>query len=191
VGLPLPGSQFRIVDPETLTELPVGEAGLVLVGGSQIMKGYLHDPEKTNSVIAELDGKRWYRSGDKGRIDADGFLTIVDRYSRFAKVGGEMVSLGLVEQSLSESGCLAPCEYVATAVPDPGKGERIALLYTAPDGTPKPTSEEMRDKVRASGMPPLQLPSLFFPVDVLPRLGSGKADFSAAQKIARTMAEAT
>ncbi|MEN9353116.1 MAG: hypothetical protein RL318_441 [Fibrobacterota bacterium] len=190
VGLPLPGSQFRIVDPETLVELPVGEAGLVLVGGSQIMKGYLHDPDKTNSVIAELDGKRWYRSGDKGKIDVDGFLTIVDRYSRFAKVGGEMVSLGSVEQSLSESGCLAPCEYVATAVPDPGKGERIALLYTAPEGTAKPTPDEMRDKVRASGMPPLQQPSLFFFVDTLPRLGSGKADFSAAQKIARAMVEA-
>lgn len=189
VGLPLPGSQFRIVDPETLVELPAGEAGLVLIGGTQIMKGYLDDPAKTESVIVELDGKRWYRSGDKGRIDTDGFLTIVDRYSRFAKVGGEMVSLGSVEQFLSESGCLAPCEYVATAVPDPGKGERIALLYAVPEGTAKPTAEELREKVRQSGMPPLQQPSLFFPVDALPRLGSGKADFSAAQRIARTMAE--
>lgn len=189
VGLPLPGSQFRIVDPETLVELPAGEAGLVLIGGTQIMKGYLDDPAKTEAAIVELDGHRWYRSGDKGRIDVDGFLTIVDRYSRFAKVGGEMVSLGSVEQFLSESGCLAPCEYVATAVPDPGKGERIALLYAVPEGTEKPTAEELREKVRQSGMPPLQQPSLFFPVDALPRLGSGKADFSSAQRIARTMAE--
>ncbi len=91
VGLPLPGSSFRIVDPETLKERPVNEDGLILIGGSQVMLGYLGDENKTREVIVELDGKRWYKTGDKGHLDEDGFLTIVDRYSRFAKIAGEMI----------------------------------------------------------------------------------------------------
>ena len=68
VGLPLPGSSFRIVDPETLKELPVGEDGLILIGGTQVMLGYLKDPDKTNEVIVELDDQRWYKTGDKGHL---------------------------------------------------------------------------------------------------------------------------
>jgi len=84
VGLPVPGSSFKIVDPESFEELPIGKEGMILIGGTQIMKGYLKEPEKTASVIREIDGIRWYVTGDKGRLDSDGFLTIVDRYSRFA-----------------------------------------------------------------------------------------------------------
>lgn len=190
VGQPLPGSQFRIVDPETLAERPVGDEGLVLVGGSQIMKGYLDDPSRTAEAVVELDGKRWYKSGDKGRIDADGFLTIVDRYSRFAKVGGEMVGLGAVEAALAESGVLSPCEFLATSVPDPGKGERIALLYAVPAGADGIFPDQVKDRIRQAGLPPLQQPSVVVLVDELPRLGSGKADYAAAKRIALDRAEA-
>jgi acyl-[acyl-carrier-protein]-phospholipid O-acyltransferase/long-chain-fatty-acid--[acyl-carrier-protein] ligase len=190
VGLPLPGSQFRVVDPESLATLPAGEAGLVLIGGTQIMKGYLDDSAKTDSVIVELDGKRWYRSGDKCRIDDDGFLQILDRYSRFAKVGGEMVSLGSVEGALADSGILGTCEYLAVAVPDPGKGERIALLYCAPQGEAAPAQEELKDRIRPSAIPPLSQPSLFFRVDTLPRLGTGKADYGKAKELAVALSEA-
>ncbi|MFV0480801.1 MAG: acyl-[ACP]--phospholipid O-acyltransferase, partial [Campylobacteraceae bacterium] len=97
VGMALPGTLVRIVDPDTLEDLPVGEDGLILIGGSQVMKGYLNNPEKTEEVIVEIEGWRYYKSGDKGHIDDDGFITIVDRYSRFAKIGGEMISLGSIE----------------------------------------------------------------------------------------------
>jgi len=190
VGLPLPGSQFRIVDPESLQELSIGEEGLVLVGGSQIMKGYLDDQDRTTESVAVIDGKRWYKSGDKGKIDPDGFLQIVDRYSRFAKVGGEMVGLGAVETALAQSGALAPCEFLATSVPDPGKGERIALLYVVPAEASTLTPDDIRDKIRQSGLPALQQPSVVFQVGELPRLGSGKADYNKAKQIAREKAEA-
>jgi acyl-[acyl-carrier-protein]-phospholipid O-acyltransferase/long-chain-fatty-acid--[acyl-carrier-protein] ligase len=96
VGMPLPGGSFRIVDPDTLETLPAGEDGLILFGGSQVMPGYLNDPEKTADVIVQLDDKRWYKTGDKGHLDQDGFLTIVDRYSRFAKIAGKMIGLGAI-----------------------------------------------------------------------------------------------
>jgi len=117
VGLPVPGSCFKIVDPDSFEELEVGKDGMILIGGTQIMQGYLNDPQKTQEVIKEIDGIRWYITGDKGHIDEDGFLTIVDRYSRFAKLGGEMVSLGLVESSILK--VIDENSYIAiTSIPD-------------------------------------------------------------------------
>jgi acyl-[acyl-carrier-protein]-phospholipid O-acyltransferase/long-chain-fatty-acid--[acyl-carrier-protein] ligase len=88
VGMPLPGTCFRIVDPETLATQPPGSAGLILIGGVPIMKGYLDDPERTAAAIIALDGRRWFNSGDIGYLDADGFLTITEQRADFAKMGG-------------------------------------------------------------------------------------------------------
>ncbi|KAA6185672.1 MFS transporter [Thiohalocapsa marina] len=79
VGMPLPGTSFRIVDPVTLQSRPAGEPGLVLIGGVQVMRGYLNDPDGTRQAVVELDGRRWFKTGDRGHMDADGFLTIVGR----------------------------------------------------------------------------------------------------------------
>lgn len=79
VGLALPGTTFRIVDPATLEQLPAGTTGLVLIGGAQIMQGYLGQPERTEQVLLERDGLRWFRTADMGYIDEDGFLTVRKR----------------------------------------------------------------------------------------------------------------
>ncbi|PWJ37212.1 MFS transporter [Fibrobacter succinogenes] len=184
VGPALPGTQFLIVDPETNEELPTGEAGMILIGGCQVMKGYLKDEDRTKSVIVQKDGIRYYRTGDKGYLDEDGFLTIVDRYSRFAKLGGEMISLGAVEKKIQDTPVLQGCDYVVTAIPDATKGEKIVLLYQG-EKDPKDVLSELR----ASGMPPLMLPSAAFNVDVMPKLGSGKADFVTAKKMAKELVE--
>lgn len=179
VGAPLPGTQFRVVDPDTLEELPLGEDGLLLIGGTQVMKGYLKDPERTEQALAIIDGHRWYKTGDKGHIDEDGFITIVDRYSRFAKLGGEMVSLGAVDFKISENPAFDPIEHFAVAVPDGSKGEKIALVYCG-----DPDEDEMKKMLKEVGLPPLMLPSYVVKVDALPKLGSGKADVQTGKKIA-------
>lgn len=181
VGLPVPGSNIKIVDPETYEELKVGEEGMVLIGGTQIMKGYLKDEEKTKEVIVELDGIRWYITGDKGRIDEDGFLTLVDRYSRFAKIGGEMVSLGLVEGAINEL-IETEGEIMATAIPDAKKGEKVVLFVAG-----EIDIEELKAKVKDSGMNPLFHPSLYYKLDELPKLGTGKADFKGAKNLAKEL----
>jgi len=182
VGLPLPGTMFKIVDPATLAELPAGEAGLILIGGPQIMKGYLNDPERTAAAIVEQDGVRWYKSGDKGRLDEDGFLTILDRYSRFAKIGGEMVSLGAVEEAAAGAIADETVEVAAAAIADEKKGEKIVLLVT---GTGD--SAAVRQKLIDAGVSPLLLPSEILAVESIPRLGSGKTDFPAVKKLALDM----
>ena len=185
VGTPLPGTQFRIVDPDTMEELPVGEDGLILIGGPQIMKGYLKDPERTEQALAVIDGHRWYKTGDKGHVDEDGFLTIVDRYSRFAKLGGEMVSLGSIDFKVSESALLDGIDYFSIAVPDAAKGEKVAFMYAG-----DLDEDQVREKLRAVGLPPLMQPSYVFKVESLPKLGSGKSDFVTAKKLAMARLDA-
>ena len=183
VGPALPGTQFLIVDPETNIPLPTGEAGMILIGGCQVMQGYLKDPDRTNSVIVKINGIRYYRTGDKGYLDEDGFLTIVDRYSRFAKLGGEMVSLGAVEKKIQDTPVLEGCDYLVTTIPDSAKGEKIVLLYQG-EKDPKDVISELR----ATNFPPIMLPSLAFAVEKVPKLGTGKADFTTAKKLAKELA---
>ena len=76
VGLPLPGSALRIVHPQTLEDLPHGMSGLILIGGTQLMQGYLDREERTREVIIERDDIRWYVTNDKGHLDEDGFLVL-------------------------------------------------------------------------------------------------------------------
>ena len=178
VGLPLPGTIIKIVDPDTLNELKTGEDGLILIGGGQVMKGYLDDPEKTDEVIAELDGVRYYKTGDKGHIDEHGFVTIVDRYSRFAKIGGEMISLGAVEANLSQA-IGEDAVFVATAVNDDKKGESVVLLVKS-----ELTLSDIQQRIKALNIPPIMLPSEIFLVDEIPLLGSGKIDFKRAKLLA-------
>ncbi|PCK07235.1 MAG: acyl-[ACP]--phospholipid O-acyltransferase [Alteromonadaceae bacterium] len=181
VGIPLPGTSFKIVDPETFEELPTGTDGMILTGGAQVMQGYLDNPEKTASVIKEIDNVRWYVTGDKGRLDAQGFLTIVDRYSRFAKLAGEMVSLSLVEAAIMKA--LAEdypeLEVVAVNLPDDKKGEKVVILSEVDI----PLSD-IRSKMAASGCSALMTPARIQVVESLPKLGSGKTDFPQAKQVA-------
>ena len=184
VGMALPGTRFRIVDPDTNEELPVGEAGMILIGGCQVMVGYLKDPERTAQALIEIDGKRWYRTGDKGYLDEDGFLTIVDRYSRFAKIGGEMVSLGAVEMRIQDTQVLKGFDYAVTSIKDAVKGERLVLLF---EGEKDPAT--VLQELRQSGIPPLMIPSQAFVVEHLPKLGTGKMNLKLVKEIAISLTQ--
>lgn len=178
IGLPVPGSNFRIVEPVSLEELPAKEDGLILIGGTQVMLGYLNDSEKTNEVIVELDGERWYKTGDKGHVDEDGFLTIVDRYSRFAKISGEMVSLGAIENTINNT-TSEEIEVLATAIPDNKKGEKVVLLYSGDIN-----EDELKNIINEKNLIPIMMPDTYIKVETLPKLGTGKSDFNLAKNIA-------
>ena len=185
VGLPLPGTAFRIVDPHTLETLATNEDGLILIAGTQVMLGYLNHPEKTASAIIELDKQRWYKTGDKGHLDEDGFLVIVDRYSRFAKIAGEMISLAAVEDAVQRviaATSITPdyaIDLLAVNVPDAKKGERIVLLYAA-----NIDEETLRKMMLASDTLALMMPAEYVQVPAIPKLGSGKTDGVAARRLA-------
>ena len=179
VGKAFSGTEFRIVDPDSLDPIPTGKDGLILIGGPQIMKGYLKMPEKTAEVIELIDGYRWYRTGDKGHLDEDGFLTIVDRYSRFAKIGGEMISLTIVEEEILDACNDEHLEIAATCLPDQRKGEKIVLLAT--NNLDKNKLKKLLSDAKVN---PLYFPAQVLSVEEIPKLGSGKTDFGATKKIA-------
>jgi hypothetical protein len=126
IGHPLPGIVLRTVDPETGAVQPINQPGLLLVRGPNVMRGYLHRPEKTAEVLQ--DG--WYNTGDIATIDEDGFVRITDRLSRFSKIGGEMVPHIKIEDKLQEIAGAAEQVFVVTAIPDQRKGERLIVLHT-------------------------------------------------------------
>ncbi|WP_150463782.1 AMP-binding protein [Francisella sp. XLW-1] len=193
VGLTVPGGQFKIIHPESHEELPIGVEGMIIYRGVNKMDYYLNDPKKTNEVMIEKYGYKWYITGDKGKIDGEGYLTVVDRYSRFAKVAGEMVSLGLLEQkvydALREKGYDShkiDFEVLAVATSDTKRGEIINLLYNLEDLEPT----ELKEIVRHSGIENLYKPTNYFKVISIPKLGSGKTDFSKAKKLTNELVKA-
>ncbi len=176
VGHPIPGVMVKVVDPDSGKRLPHGEDGLLLVKGPNVMLGYLYEPEKTRKVLK--DG--WYITGDIASIDEDGFIKIVDRLSRFSKIGGEMVPHIKIEEAVNS--ILASQSCVVTSVQDEKKGERIVVLYT--DGSV--TSQEIWAGLKEKGIPPLWLPDKrdIYRIDEIPTLGTGKVDLKRARQIA-------
>ena len=185
IGMPLPGTAFKIVDPNSLEELGVDEDGLILIGGPQVMLGYLKDETKTAEVMADINGVQWYKTGDKGHKDADGYLYIVDRYSRFAKLGGEMVSLGGIESDIKACINDAEVDLLAVNLPDEKKGEKVILLIQGYEDT-----QGLKKSLIDSGMNPLTIPAEIYAVENIPKLGTGKSDFSGAKNLAMELSSA-
>ncbi len=188
VGMPVPGTTVKIVDPDTFKELKVNEEGMILISGIQVMKGYLKDEEKTKEVLKEIEGKTYYITGDKGVIDENGFLSIVDRYSRFAKLGGEMVSLASIEEEISKILDLQidfDGDFVATSIEDEKKGEKIVLLISH---ISEDSLRKLKKNITANFDNKLMIPSIIEIVEEVPKLGSGKKDFKGAKSLAKSLA---
>lgn len=183
VGKPLPGVMVRAVDPETKQPLAAGTEGMICVKGSNIMRGYLNQPEKTASVLR--DG--WYETGDMGLVDDEGFVKITGRMSRFSKIAGEMVPHLLIEEYLLRiveipDGADIGIPLVVTSVPDSKKGERLIVLH-------KPLSKAVKqiiDDLAAMGIPTLWIPAYdsFLEVTEIPLLGTGKLDLKGVKQMA-------
>lgn len=166
IGKPLKGVQIKIVDKETGQDVEVNELGKILVKGDLVMKGYLNDAEATARCIK--DG--WYDTGDMGTIDQNGYLWHKGRLRRFAKIGGEMVSLVAIESELEKllpEGTL--CCVVDT--PHPSRGSQIiAAITTELDQT------ALLNKLKEN-LPPISIPKKIVFMESMPVMGNGKVDF--------------
>lgn len=168
VGQLLPSMEGRLVPVPGIER-----GGMLHVSGPNLMSGYLRVEkpgvlEPPKSVL----GEGWYETGDICEIDADGFVTILGRVKRFAKIAGEMVSLEVVEKIASTAS--AEAQHAATAIPDAQRGESIVLFST--DATL--TRERLQQAARSSGLPELAVPRALVMVDALPLLGTGKIDYT-------------
>ncbi|MBI2422074.1 MAG: MFS transporter [Candidatus Hydrogenedentes bacterium] len=181
IGRTLPGIALRVLDPDTRETRALGESGLLLVKGPNIMKGYLNQPEKTAAVLQ--DG--WYETGDIAALDEYAFITITDRLARFSKIAGEMVPHTKVEEVLHGLLGLTDQMMAVTSVPDVQKGERLVVLHTLDDAQ----LEELQQKVDTSGLPNLWIPrtNSFYRIEEIPVLGTGKMDIRGVKKLAEAL----
>jgi acyl-[acyl-carrier-protein]-phospholipid O-acyltransferase/long-chain-fatty-acid--[acyl-carrier-protein] ligase len=172
VGRLLPGIEFAL-DP-----VPGVEGGRLSVRGPNVMLGYLkHDKPGVIQPPSTERGPGWYDTGDIVTIDADGFVTIQGRAKRFAKIGGEMVSLTAVEDLASRTWPETPSAVVSQ--PDAQKGEQLVLLTTKQGGS----RQELSARAREDGMSELHVPKRILHVEKIPLLGSGKTDYPAVQAL--------
>ena len=181
IGRPMPGIAVRILHPETFEIQPPGEEGLLFVKGPNVMQGYL-DEEKTRNVF--VNG--WYNTGDIAKVDENSYITITGRLSRFSKIGGEMVSHQLLENSISEILNIEEREVVVTGARDKAKGEKLIVFYTDPDLSPV----DIINKLKKAGVTNISIPKKenFIKIDKIPILGTGKLDLGRIGKYAEMYA---
>jgi len=189
VGQPILACRARITERDGQMELPVGQDGMLWISGPNVMQGYLNRDDLTAKVVR--DG--WYCTGDIAKLDAEGFITITGRESRFSKIGGEMVPHLMIEEQVNKALGAADGEMLAvvTAVPDLKKGERLVVFHlpiVQPAGD-KPVllgPDRICQMLFQAGLPNLWIPSpdSFMEIAEVPTLGSGKLDLKKLLELA-------
>ena len=164
LGKLVPGIEYRLDDVEGLDD-----AKELVVKGPNIMMGYIL-PENPGVLVPVKDG--WYHTGDVVTVDDLGFIKLVDRVKRFAKIGGEMISLTAVENNTKEICPYEDFKCVAVALPHPKKGEQIVLVSNNADLTRK----DFIDFVTKNGLSELYVPSVLLYKEDFPVFATGKAD---------------
>jgi acyl-[acyl-carrier-protein]-phospholipid O-acyltransferase / long-chain-fatty-acid--[acyl-carrier-protein] ligase len=173
VGTMLPGIETRL---EPVDGIDTG--GRLVARGPNVMAGYLI-ADKPGVLVPPQDG--WHDTGDIVDIDESGLVSIKGRAKRFAKIGGEMISLAAVETMVTS---LWPgSNHVVISLPDPRKGEQLVLV------TDKPEADRtaLQGQARQEGMPELWVPKSVLIVGQIPILASGKVDFMATHDLVKTM----
>ena len=151
-----------------------------------MFRGYLGDPKKSTEVLR--DG--WFRTGDVGRVDDDGFLFIEGRISRFSKIAGEMVPHETIEAAVNKVLGLdgeTERKIAIVGVPDEHKGEAILLLSTIAGTALEQECIDLRYKLLDEGMSSLWCPKQIVPVTEIPVLASGKLDIKGCEALARRL----
>ena len=185
IGQLVPGLAVRITDPDDdSVRLPISERGMIWFKGPNVFSGYIG----RDDLNAEIFRDGWFKTGDLGHVDLNGFLTLGGRRSRFSKVGGEMVPHEVVENAI-EGFVQLPEGFAGRAVavmgvPDAAKGEALVLLSAVHQGQLNQALEEIKNHLVAVGLPRLWCPREIIPVEAIPALPTGKMDLKGCQILA-------
>ncbi len=172
LGIPIFGTDSRIIDPDTLKELPPGETGEIVSSGPQIFKGYWGHPQATREAFIELDGKTFFRTGDLGHMDSEGYFFITDRLKRMINASGFKVWPSEVELLLFK--CPAVQEACVISSRDAYRGETVkAVVVLRAEARGKTSEQDIIDWAREH-MSAYKVPRLVEFVEALPKSGSGK-----------------
>jgi fatty-acyl-CoA synthase len=177
MGIPIQDTASRIIDPATLVEMPVGEVGEIIIAGPQVMRGYWKRPDADAEVFLDRDGLRFLRTGDLGRVDAEGYFYTVDRLKRMISVSGFKVWPAECEATLYHHPAIQECCVIAA--PDPYRGETVKAFVVLRPGAVLDAAAliEWSRGVMAA----YKAPRLVEFVTALPRSGSNKIDWRRLQ----------
>jgi fatty-acyl-CoA synthase len=172
LGVPFVSTDARIVDPETLQELPQGESGEIVIHGPEVFNGYWKRPDATDSAFFELEGKRFFRSGDLGRVDEDGYFFITDRLKRMINASGFKVWPAEVEALMFKHPAIQEACIISSR--DSYRGETVkAVVVLRASHKGVVVEQDIIDWCRQN-MAVYKAPTQVQFVDVLPKSGSGK-----------------
>jgi len=172
LGIPIFGVDSRVVDPLTLQEMPVGEVGEIITHGPMVFKGYWQHPEATRAAFVEFEGKRFFRTGDLGRMDEEGYFFITDRLKRMINASGYKVWPAEVELLLYKHPAVQ--EACIISAKDEYRGETVkAVIVLRAEAKGKTTPDDITGWAREH-MAAYKVPKLVQFVDSLPKSGSGK-----------------
>ena len=180
LGIPFMSVDARVVDPETLKELPQGESGEIVMAGPQIFKGYWKRPEATASAFFERDGKSFFRSGDMGRIDEEGYFFMTDRLKRMINASGFKVWPAEVEALMFKHPAIQEACIISTK--DAYRGESVkAVVVLRSTHKGQVSEQDIIDWCRDT-MAVYKVPRVVEFLEVLPKSGSGKVMWRALQE---------
>ena len=180
LGIPFMSVDSRVVDPETLQELPQGESGEIVMSGPQIFKGYWKRPEATASAFFERDGKSFFRSGDMGRIDEEGYFFMTDRLKRMINASGFKVWPAEVEALMFKHPAIQEACIISTK--DAYRGESVkAVVVLRSTHIGQVSEQDIIDWCRDT-MAVYKVPRVVEFIEVLPKSGSGKVMWRALQE---------
>jgi fatty-acyl-CoA synthase len=172
LGIPIFDVDARVIDPVTLRELPAGEVGEIIMHGPQVFLGYWKKPEDTAQVFIELDGKKFFRSGDLGRMDEDGYFFIVDRLKRMINASGYKVWPTEIESLMYQHPAVQEACIIGTK--DAHRGETVkAVIVPRTEWRGKIEAQAIIDWCREN-MAAYKVPRFVEFVDALPKSGAGK-----------------
>jgi len=172
LGIPIIGCDSRVIDPQTLQELPPGEAGEIVMRGPMIFQGYWRQPEATAAAFVELDGQRYFRSGDLGRVDEEGYFFITDRLKRMINASGFKVWPAEVEALMFRHPAIA--EACVIAAQDSYRGETVkAVVVLRASHQGQVTEQDIITWCREH-MAVYKAPKIVQFAPSLPKSGSGK-----------------
>ena len=180
LGIPFMSVDARVVDPETLKELPQGESGEIVICGPQVFKGYWKRPEATASAFFEHEGKSFFRSGDMGRIDEEGYFFMTDRLKRMINASGFKVWPAEVEALMFKHPAIQEACIISTK--DAYRGESVkAVVVLRSSHKGQVSEQDIIDWCRDT-MAVYKVPRVVDFMDALPKSGSGKVMWRALQE---------
>jgi fatty-acyl-CoA synthase len=180
LGIPFMSVDARVVDPDTLQELPQGEAGEIIISGPQVFNGYWKRPDATASSFFERDGKKYFRSGDMGRIDEDGYFFMTDRLKRMINASGFKVWPAEVEALMFRHPAIQEACIIATR--DAYRGESVKAVVVLRSTHQGQVSEQDIISWCRDNMAVYKVPRVVSFVNALPKSGSGKVMWRALQE---------